>query len=354
MSNLVSALLVSSNPTNLVLTSAFGISFLSYSAWLAVPTIAGAIVLFPILRWVVFRGGMIPSTVRPPSVDPKSALVDPWGGAFGAGLFVVTIASLVGLSAGGKLEGVEGVWTITAPAAVVMFLRDCAHDLSNHAEAPRGSREIGRKADLELETVGPSKPATDGEAGNMREPNDATSSNGTSQANGRAGATAVADDDSKPAETLNGAAGCELSGHTTGDAARTDVADAPTTKISADLQSDTTPATTPDQHPGEGASPSPAVRPNPFQMVITTLPTPWLIITRLPLRLIPFAFAMFILVEALSYTGWIRVFGGWWAAWANVGGLAGCVWLMGVIGVLGCNVGVRIGAITHRRCWERT
>ena len=50
-----SALLVSSNPTNLVLTSAFGISFLSYSAWLALPTVASVIILYPILRHWSFR-----------------------------------------------------------------------------------------------------------------------------------------------------------------------------------------------------------------------------------------------------------------------------------------------------------
>jgi hypothetical protein len=49
---------------------------------------------------------------------------------------------------------------------------------------------------------------------------------------------------------------------------------------------------------------------------------------------------MFILVESLSHTGWIRVFGGWWAAWADVGGVAGGIFLMGLIGALGCNVSV--------------
>jgi len=130
VSNLVSALLVSSNPTNLILTSAFGLSFLQYSAWLALPTLAGAVVLFPILRFVVFRGErMIPRTLSPPKVDPKSALVDPLGGIFGASLFLVTIVCLVSLSAGGLLEGVEGVWTVTAPAALIMLVRDCVHDV---------------------------------------------------------------------------------------------------------------------------------------------------------------------------------------------------------------------------------
>jgi hypothetical protein len=54
---------------------------------------------------------------------------------------------------------------------------------------------------------------------------------------------------------------------------------------------------------------------------------------------------MFTLVEALSYTGWIRVFATWWAAWVEVGGVAGAIWLMSMISVLGCNVfGTNIGA----------
>ena len=49
---------------------------------------------------------------------------------------------------------------------------------------------------------------------------------------------------------------------------------------------------------------------------------------------------MFILVEGLQHTGWIRVFGKWWAAWvrADSTGVAGSVWLMGTLSVLGCNV----------------
>jgi Na+/H+ antiporter NhaD/arsenite permease-like protein len=50
---------------------------------------------------------------------------------------------------------------------------------------------------------------------------------------------------------------------------------------------------------------------------------------------------MFILVEALQYTGWIRVFGGWWTAWADVAGVAGSIWLMGTLAVIGCNVSAR-------------
>lgn len=80
----------------------------------------------------------------------------------------------------------------------------------------------------------------------------------------------------------------------------------------------------------------------PFQRAFPTFSG---VFTRLPIPLIPFAFSMFILVESLQYTGWIRVWAGWWAAWAEVGGVAGAIWLMGMLGVIGCNVfGTNIGA----------
>jgi hypothetical protein len=76
-----------------------------------------------------------------------------------------------------------------------------------------------------------------------------------------------------------------------------------------------------------------------FQAIPRHFPTFTHVFVRLPLPLLPFAFSMFILVEALSYVGWIRVFGGWWTSWVRVAGLAGAIFLMGVLSVLGCNVG---------------
>ncbi|KAI9638459.1 uncharacterized protein MKK02DRAFT_22429 [Dioszegia hungarica] len=253
--NLVSALLVSSNPTNLVLTSAFGISFLSYSAWLALPTIASLIVLFPVLRWVVFRKeGMIPRKLTPPTNDPANALHDPWGALIGGGLFLVTIICLIALSAVGKLEGVEGVWTVTAPAAILILIRDAVHDLMKRKE--------GRKEG----SVKPTATRTSPTPSPSRSPSPA-----------------------------------------------------PTT-----------------------ASPAQAAGGTIFHRLFPTVTD---IVTHLPLTLIPFAFAMFMLVESLQHTGWIRVWGGWWAAWADVGGVPGCVWLMGMISVIGCNIfGTNIGA----------
>jgi hypothetical protein len=99
--------------------------------------------------------------------------------------------------------------------------------------------------------------------------------------------------------------------------------------------------TSPGPSPSRSPSPSPApVAAPPARETIfhRLFPTVTDIVTHLPLTLIPFAFAMFMLVESLQHTGWIRVWGGWWAAWADVGGVPGCVWLMGMISVIGCNV----------------
>lgn len=307
--NLVSALLVSSNPTNLVLTSAFGISFLSYSAWLALPTIASLIVLFPVLRWVVFRKeGMIPRKLTPPTNDPANALHDPWGALIGGGLFLVTIICLIALSAVGKLEGVEGVWTVTAPAAILILIRDAVHDLMKRKEGRKeGVKKTNDKARYE-----------DGGA-----------------VLGDGGAEKIKSGQDKVPESDNRTASPSPTPESSENDAHTLAAPAKSVKPTATR-------TSPTPSPSRSPSPAPTTA-SPAQAAGGTIfhrlfPTVTDIVTHLPLTLIPFAFAMFMLVESLQHTGWIRVWGGWWAAWADVGGVPGCVWLMGMISVIGCNV----------------
>jgi len=65
---------------------------------------------------------------------------------------------------------------------------------------------------------------------------------------------------------------------------------------------------------------------------------------RLPLSLIPFAFSQFILIEALTRHGWIEVFGRWLAI-ASGGKMFPAIWLVGIMGVILCNIaGTNIGA----------
>lgn len=74
-----------------------------------------------------------------------------------------------------------------------------------------------------------------------------------------------------------------------------------------------------------------------FRTLSTALP-------RLPFALIPFAFAQFILIEALSHQGWIDVFAHWLVKATNRQ-IYPTVWIIGVLGVLLCNLaGTNIGA----------
>ncbi|KAJ7164985.1 hypothetical protein C8R46DRAFT_1097787 [Mycena filopes] len=73
-------------------------------------------------------------------------------------------------------------------------------------------------------------------------------------------------------------------------------------------------------------------------------PTFFTALPRLPFALIPFAFSQFILIEALTHQGWINVFGHWLARASN-GQIYPAVWLVGVLGVILCNIaGTNIGA----------
>lgn len=63
--NIASAILVSSNPTNLVLAGAFGITFVKYTANVIVPVLATGIVLFPFLLYIIFHDeSLIPSSIK--------------------------------------------------------------------------------------------------------------------------------------------------------------------------------------------------------------------------------------------------------------------------------------------------
>ncbi|KAF9474031.1 hypothetical protein BDN70DRAFT_885291 [Pholiota conissans] len=73
-------------------------------------------------------------------------------------------------------------------------------------------------------------------------------------------------------------------------------------------------------------------------------PTFFTALPRLPFGLIPFAFSQFILIEALSKQGWIDVFATWLIR-ASHRQMIPTIWLIGVLGVVLCNVaGTNIGA----------
>ena len=69
-----------------------------------------------------------------------------------------------------------------------------------------------------------------------------------------------------------------------------------------------------------------------------TFPTCTAVVAHLPFALVPFAFSMFVLVQALVTKGWVAVFAYGWDHWINQTGTVGAIGGMGFLSVILCNV----------------
>ncbi|KAI5452409.1 hypothetical protein NCC49_000968 [Naganishia albida] len=329
-SNVASAVLVSSNPTNLVLTGAYDISFLVYSAWLVLPVLATSVVLLPLLLFGVFNDEeLIPRRLEKPDVDPKTALIDKQGAIFGSVLLGITLVALVTLSAVNLLHGVQGVWTVTAPAAILMLIRDIWHDLHNNGFQDRKST---LKAQGTEDLDGMQRRTESGERASIDGPPrqaEVIEMTDTSQAP-RPSSLTQRYSSVKPFPLTQAATST------------------PSHPESSHQLTATNSAATLLGPTNDTAQPEKKSLSSAWRTLNLRLPTVSYVVTRLPLPLLPFAFSMFILVEALQHVGWIRVWAGWWKAWVEVGGVAGAVWLMAMLSVIGCNqfqaFGTNIGA----------
>lgn len=345
--NLASAILVSSNPTNLVLSAAFGLSFLEYSAWMVLPTLAAAVVLYPLLA-VQYRP-QLRQPIRPPDVDPRSALVDPFGAVWASVVFILAVIVLVVLSATGQLHGAAGVWSVAAPAAVLVALRDMWHDWRHRGErdielddlrsGERGGTECecddrGRKRgrqdedekdkdeeegdgqELELHFVRPVM-----QPGMRRRVWSRVCQARASRAVAGLTSSATPGSNSAPASSTATAAPATVPtapGHTR------------TTSTRADAGSPTNTA-------GKLRR-----RRHPIHWFRRTFPTVSSILPRLPFPLVLFALSFFILVRSLDT--WIGIWARWWAIYVSRTGLAGAIFMLALLSVVGSNVlGTNIG-----------
>ena len=69
-----------------------------------------------------------------------------------------------------------------------------------------------------------------------------------------------------------------------------------------------------------------------------TFPTATTVLEHLPFALVPFAFCMFVLVQALVTKGWVPVFAHGWDHWVSKTGTVGAIGGMGFLSVILCNV----------------
>ncbi|KAH8103520.1 hypothetical protein BXZ70DRAFT_736053 [Cristinia sonorae] len=281
--NMASVVLVSSNPTNLVLSGAFSISFISYTAHVVLPFLAAAVLVYPVLAFILFRSPtLVPRSISVDTPnsnsDASTTLVDKNGAIFGSILLAVTLGVLVGTSA---ID--VPVWQVTVPAALIMLARDFWHDW--HQYRKHGEREPPEEFQMHRVSsrghIIPSQGTT--------VLSESTMSTGSSVLS--------------PVPTHS--------------------ADSPTRR-----QTDFT-----------------TYLRSQIGKLAARFPTVVTIAQRLPVLLVPFAFLMFILVQGLSNQGWVEIFTKWWIAWVNKTGTVGAIGGMGFISCLLCNVcGTNIGA----------
>ncbi len=202
VANVVSALLVSSNPTNLVLAGAFNIKFVHYTANMIVPVAITAIILFPFLRYVVFSGkdevdkkDFIPYSIAlkelPPAImklkpanpnithgksgkeeehDKKAnnesgklrmaeEIMNPYldrtSATVGAIIMSVTLVTILVLNAVSQSTGEHPVYWVTVPAAFVMFSWDVIYGWLKRDSWRQGFQNYQEELDrIEQEELG--------------------------------------------------------------------------------------------------------------------------------------------------------------------------------------------------------
>lgn len=409
IANIASAILVSSNPTNLVLAGAFQIKFIEYTANMIVPVVATAVILFPFLLYIVFADeSLIPISIemhdlseeakaRKP-VNPNipnargvaeeeekkaantngvgtqllsleeimNPFLDKGGAAFGAVVMAATLATVLALNAASQSTGEHPVFWVTLPAAFVMLCWDIAFGWVHRHE----TRDIARKGRQEIETARAEQAIRDQQAEELRQLSSETEDRDVKEAY-----------ETSPTQTLT----LEPQSHIK---TATKSSDDIMLASNDDLKSFVPKVGKKDEQDGRSASAmgstkenlepgstvssnyrglfdSPVIREMDEKKRMTlepvalgeekgpatlvsllseryrwaqeTFPTVTAVVSHLPFALLPFAFAMFVLVQGLVTKGWVPVFAYGWDHWVNKTGTIGAIGGMGFVSVILCN-----------------
>jgi Na+/H+ antiporter NhaD/arsenite permease-like protein len=387
VANIASAILVSSNPTNLVLVGAFHIKFIYYTANVIIPVIVTGIVLFPFLLYIVFpHEDLIPRSIQmhelPDELKPENKqavnpniphargaaaeeekeladseasnengqllsleeilnpFLDKKGAAFGGVLMAVTLITLLAINAASSEIGEHPVFWITLPAAVVQFCWDVAlgwrdrhktrdiaakgrEEIRRRAEAKGAAREEEEKRQL---TQSPS-PLLDP---TLKEPlaHGAQLSSRASRESSEA--RRRVSDSIPPNQEAEASQPDEKSDE------KDPVRDVDDQILRAKVY----------QPPRERAT-LVSLSKASYEWLQETFPTATTVMAHLPYALVPFAFTMFILVQALVTKGWVPVFAHGWDHWVEKTGTIGAIGGMGFLSVILCNVSIYETADIH-------
>ncbi|KAI0897281.1 hypothetical protein F4806DRAFT_461567 [Annulohypoxylon nitens] len=434
IANIASAILVSSNPTNLVLAGAFDIRFIYYTANMIVPVVITAIVLFPFLLYIVFADeSLIPISIQMhelseearartpvnPNIpnargnaeeeenDPENGeqarllsleeimnpFLDKGGAGFGAIIMAATLITLLALNAASQTSNEHPVFYVTLPAAFVMFCWDVAFGWLHRKE----TRKIARDGRLEVERAREERRARqleEAERAARNEKQQPEPQNDTAPNQSETTSTEPVDQDpdrnnnvdihpsppnasTENGDTISAAADPTASpNHDKIEDARLSTSakstlcenQEPTKEesskpldrgavLSTDLTGTNGTASSEQQvDPEKQHQFSVTVNPRRKKATLVSLladsyrwsqetfPTATAVAGHLPYALVPFAFSMFVLVQALVTKGWVPVFAYGWDHWVEKTGTVGSVGGMGFLSVLLCNfAGTNIG-----------
>lgn len=380
VANIVSAILVSSNPTNLVLAGAFQVRFIDYTVNMIVPVVITVIVLFPVLLYVIFRKeNLIPrkitlhelpeeirattpknpcipyargaaeeeeslhaddeqgkiielAEIMHPYLDKKSAI-------FGSVIIATTLIVVLVINAVKPTGGELPVFYITLPAAVVML----CWDVSCGWLRRDGTREIARSGRRELEAARESRAAT------STSPSegvlaDSRPSSGDNQNEKQPGGVNEKDHNVASESFPRSRSTTDIAVEAKEATSTRHVGPVP--KYSSELseakrksqkEKGVDVEKRPEQAPQDKAT-LVSMTADSWAWLRETFPTATAVLALLPLALVPFAFTMFVLVQALVTKGWVPVFAYGWDHWVNLTGTVGAIGGMGFVSVILCNV----------------
>ncbi|KAK7968015.1 uncharacterized protein PG986_002292 [Apiospora aurea] len=398
IANIASATLVSSNPTNLVLAGAFNIKFIIYTANMIVPVFTTALVLFPFLLYIIFADeSLIPISIKmhelseeakaKTPVNPNiphargtaeeaendlaagggggdtkllsleeimNPFLDKRGATAGGVIMALTLACILVINAIKQVIGDQPVFYVTLPAAVLMLCWDLSQGWLHRHEtreiAQRGRREVqyarAERAILEADTRRESATlgSDDASATPPDRPRSLSEKSSRSAQKDTPDLTVESrDDDKHPKTTVRSRSHGNGNGNGSSEEETTEPKRSPSEERRLrDLEGRISRELALQQRRG------PATLVSVFVAARTwmheTFPTVTAVATHLPVALVPFALAMFVLVQALVTKGWVAVFAYGWDHWVIKTGTVGAIGGMAFLSVILCNfAGTNIG-----------
>ncbi|KAL4268335.1 Citrate transporter-like domain-containing protein [Pleurotus pulmonarius] len=333
--NTASMVLFVGNPTNVVICEGFRVNNVAFTAYTILPFLGCSLFCFVALA-IQFRSKKyIPRNLPiTGDLDVRSVLLDPKGALVGSILLASCLIVIIIVS----FFHVD-VWMITLPFAVAKFIFDISWD---HYRYIKGIPMLGmaspkrkRSVDSGTDTI----PVPD-------IPSDQTTIRQLSKHFSHANDTHTPTRLSTMGTSLTM---IDESAHGASDTmvlpTRTE---SPTLAEHVPIQAPglTHRTSTPNELPPPGTSNDPRddKKKSKLYSLSHHFPTFFTALPRLPFKLVPFAFSQFILIEALTHQGWIELFSDWLVRATNRQ-MHPVIWLIGVLGVVLCNIsGTNIGA----------